>query len=1121
MPKPRDVFDDPSRFWSFLTVARDSDFEGQHFDRKEAGRCNPGATTLSSGQVQKIQAVVKECVSAFANRSVEGGLLVLGIACNGAVTGINHLTEPQLNSLSDFGTLLVNQSAEACFHDCTDATGAANRLLLIFTPYTERAICETPGRNPKAWIRSGPQNIPLSQQRRDQLKQRKRIVEFERSFCCEYHADDVDQAVLEQFRRVFLPDGVRELSDEALLYEAGAIIRVNSGYAFTNAGLLFFAANPQRVLPHASIRLLRFEADVADPKARGLPTLDKPFTGPLTKQIRDTRAFFKESGFFKIYPKRKPGGGFIDEPEYPPIAVDEAIVNAVAHRDYAVGRPIECEAYREAFVVRNPGRMVQRDVDLPDEFALDSTVLDSTPRNPKLLEWLKTMRDPEGREFVQVVSEGTKRMRDEMAALSLPPPAYRLTESQTAVKLVSNAKVRAAALRATSASASTEHANLFLLRVQQGMTPATVDAFRPRCREFLMTLKDALVAHKWYIDRCSFGRLVAHRRGAAFSAPKDVSSVLRIYPAYEFQVREYFGAFYLCIDYEVQVLNVRTLNKLEQQFQPEHFCEHRCVANKSGWREGRIISVDGEWAKVFFFDQNREQTVAATAVIPHCPLRTLEAILHRENIRFDIHQAIKRHSLASQPAAARPRAEKILAVAEHLAGEVMPIRFGDFVATLETQPAQLVEQIDGCENVLPLNRLSEPTVVFRQHHTTTDVRDGITRFGAYDETPHTIELVPICPTAYRANMERLIERLKVGKYKYRGSERTFATRFTYSSVVTVAAPEDIRNEAERILKERPEWAGVSPPTRLFLVHTPEEGYTADDEHSPYYLVKRLLLERGVPCQMVDTPTLADPDWKDLNLALNVAAKCGLTPWVLPDAIPDADFFVGLSYTQARDRQRIMGFANVFNSYGKWEFYSGNTTTFEYDKRHETFAALVRDTLRRLSLCQTPNIVFHYAEKLSREDRDTILRAARELYPEGTYTFVWVNSHHNVRFFDTKAETDGSLSRGSYVLAAPNQLYLSTTGYNPFRRALGTPRPLEVSAWVFRPRAVPPTGPDMRAVAVQLLSLTKLNWASTDAFCGEPITLKYAGDIAYLTAAFLRESEPFRLHPALESTPWFL
>jgi hypothetical protein len=57
-------------------------------------------------------------------------------------------------------------------------------------------------------------------------------------------------------------------------------------------------------------------------------------------------------------------------------------------------------------------------------------------------------------------------------------------------------------------------------------------------------------------------------------------------------------------------------------------------------------------------------------------------------------------------------------------------------------------------------------------------------------------------------------------------------------------------------------------------------------------------------------------------------------------------------------------------------------------------------------------------------------------------------------------------------------------------------------------------------ALQALSLTKLNWASTNSFCGEPITLKYAGDIAYLTAAFIRQKEPFELHPVLEKTVWF-
>jgi hypothetical protein len=111
--------------------------------------------------------------------------------------------------------------------------------------------------------------------------------------------------------------------------------------------------------------------------------------------------------------------------------------------------------------------------------------------------------------------------------------------------------------------------------------------------------------------------------------------------------------------------------------------------------------------------------------------------------------------------------------------------------------------------------------------------------------------------------------------------------------------------------------------------------------------------------------------------------------------------------------------------------------------------------------------------------------------------------------------------GSYVQTSPHEIFLSTTGYTSFRRAMGTPKPIQITAWVYRPEGVPSPPPDMKALAVQVLSLTKLNWASTDAFCGESITLKYAGDIAYLTDAFMRQSEQFKLHPVLERTPWFL
>jgi hypothetical protein len=423
------------------------------------------------------------------------------------------------------------------------------------------------------------------------------------------------------------------------------------------------------------------------------------------------------------------------------------------------------------------------------------------------------------------------------------------------------------------------------------------------------------------------------------------------------------------------------------------------------------------------------------------------------------------------------------------------------------------------ERELVVSSLPEPSVEFNNRHGTVDIRTGITTYGAYDRSPKMIELIPICTPSLRQNMADLIERLKVGKHKYRGSERTFSTRLIYNTIITVSSPENLLDECRRLLIEHSEWIGDENLSRIFLVYTPEKGYSSDDENAPYYLTKHFLLEQGIPCQMLDTQTLLTPDWKDLNLALNIVAKCGITPWVLPDA----DFFVGLSYTgnNQRGSERLMGYANVFNQYGRWVFYSGNTTTFPYDERVKHLQTLIRQTLERLALSETPSIYFHYSAKFSREDRVAILNAARSVRPRGTYTFVWINTDHNVRLYDSRAETNGSLGRGNYVMASPHQFYLSTTGNNPYRKMPGTPQALEINVSVERPKDTPNSRPDLREVASQLLSLTKLNWASTDSLCAEPITIKYAKNIAYLTSAFLRQSPNFRLHKALEKTPWFI
>src|SRR5712692_8791073 len=61
-------------YWTFLTAPRDEEFEGQHFDRKEVGEITATADVLRK-QVRGVIGHITECVSAFANRNLHGGLL--------------------------------------------------------------------------------------------------------------------------------------------------------------------------------------------------------------------------------------------------------------------------------------------------------------------------------------------------------------------------------------------------------------------------------------------------------------------------------------------------------------------------------------------------------------------------------------------------------------------------------------------------------------------------------------------------------------------------------------------------------------------------------------------------------------------------------------------------------------------------------------------------------------------------------------------------------------------------------------------------------------------------------------------------------------------------------------
>jgi ATP-dependent DNA helicase RecG len=125
-----------------------------------------------------------------------------------------------------------------------------------------------------------------------------------------------------------------------------------------------------------------------------------------------------------------------DLTEYPPFAVREALVNAVAHRDYRIrGRRIEIRMFSDRLEIISPG-------DLPGYITVDNIVEEHFSRNPQIVRGLFQWG------YIEELGLGIDRMIDEMVQAGHHPPKFRATPYSFTVTL-SNARQRAAVPRWT------------------------------------------------------------------------------------------------------------------------------------------------------------------------------------------------------------------------------------------------------------------------------------------------------------------------------------------------------------------------------------------------------------------------------------------------------------------------------------------------------------------------------------------------------------------------------------------------------------------------------------------------------------------------------------------------
>ena len=350
---------------------------------------------------------IAEGLAALAN--AHGGVAVVGVtkggkAQAGSDPGAMQERAVQAGLLTDPPLILpAPQTVEV----------EGNPLVVVYVPPGLPHIYSLHGRY---LTRTAAQNRPLTTPELRRLLFDRADAGFESSLAEGAVLDDLDRGQIRRYLETIQAGPQEDVGQ--LLVGRGCVVTTGedgADYAPTVAGILLFGRNPQRFLRSAEIVCVRYPGpEMSDEFVR------QEIGGALGDQIRQVEAF--------VVGNMRRGmriAGIVREEvnEYPVAVVREAIVNAVAHRDYSIrGEGIRLLMFSDRLEVYSPGR-------LPGHVTLENLLVERYSRNEALVAVLSDLG------YIERLGYGIDRMMAAMAGLGLPPPEFAETAAGFQVTL--------------------------------------------------------------------------------------------------------------------------------------------------------------------------------------------------------------------------------------------------------------------------------------------------------------------------------------------------------------------------------------------------------------------------------------------------------------------------------------------------------------------------------------------------------------------------------------------------------------------------------------------------------------------------------------------------------------
>lgn len=383
-----------------------------------------------SAEEGRASRAIAEVFVSMAN--TEGGLVVFGIDRQGGIVGIDPEKKEVLEQF------VVNCGLDQCVPAVEvlsdwvyleDAEGSERLCLKTFIPKARFHVHQTTDGRFLKRVGSHRALIPAEQLGR-LLASRGLLIPFEeRPASHGASLKHIDRTRFEQYyeARFDAPFSESGLEYERLLGNLKLAVQADDDrWQPTNLGVLLFCARPEELLSGACVDIAVYDHDEAD----GNTVDSRRITGTIVEQIEGTLNYLRTSPRLPVV-SVKDGLGRVDRASYSLFALQEAVVNALIHRDYALtGSQVIVSILPDRIEIRNPGG-------LHNTLTPDNLFSGCQPmrRNQYLAGFMRDYESPvTGRSYMEARGEGfltlvreTERLSGRRPQIEVTPHAVKLT----------------------------------------------------------------------------------------------------------------------------------------------------------------------------------------------------------------------------------------------------------------------------------------------------------------------------------------------------------------------------------------------------------------------------------------------------------------------------------------------------------------------------------------------------------------------------------------------------------------------------------------------------------------------------------------------------------------------